>query len=127
MKIGLYYHPAGSSLSFFTKHIPVRWRQGVRSLGPWAWMTYDIVRILTGRVEVGVQWRMGNLWIGYHRMTTACGKHTWICLVPCLVLHLHVNHPSRPTLWFVHPRTQRRVPGIFLGRRLVWPPPIPNR
>lgn len=139
VKIGLYYHPSGSVISFgplhlyrsgmyFGRHHIVRFRQRYdkwrrhRWLPPVCYVTYNLVRWTRGRLELGLQWRLGNLWIGWHGMRTGVGQHVWICLIPCLVLHVLIK-PYGWGAYTLDARGRRRA-SVQLGPQLhpIYPP-----
>lgn len=139
MKIGLYYSYGGSVLSLGPIHLSRdaltvgRWRLRLRRapvgmwrrprLPRWTYLTHNLVRWHRGSLELGLQLRWGNLWVGWHRMRTMAGQHTWICPLPCLVFHVLVDFPGRGS-WAINPRTGKRYALVQVGPRyrFIWPP-----
>lgn len=63
------------------------------------WIRYVRPRDLS-RVDVALEWKLQDLWIGAFWRTTEFGGDLWVCLLPCLPLHLswsdaHARLPNR--------------------------------
>jgi hypothetical protein len=46
------------------------------------------------RMKLRLEWKLADCWIGAFWKREQDGFHLWICLVPCLPLHIQIDSRS---------------------------------